>query len=163
MSAYNLFMQNVNLPQYKLGRLVVDEADVDAVKSVDVRQDFMDRLRQEVFDRFAYEPKNEETIRGIGNCVAGAVRINYPCATIRNVDIDSMQDLDARYSECQSCAEAGSYEEYKLRRAAEGMPDAAGSEGEWFRMAQYSPGSVLVSVSFTPRPSARNVVITTKI
>ena len=123
----------------------------------------MDRLHQEVFNRFAYEPKNEETMRGIGNYVADAVRSNYPYATIQNVDIDFMQDLETKYSECRACAETGSYEEYKLRRAAQGMPDVAGSDGEWFRMSRYSPGSMLINISFTPAPAVQNVEITTKI
>ena len=65
-----------------------------------------------------------------------------------DVEIDFMSDLRGKAKECASCRGSGSYEEYRIKRAAAGLPDEAGSEKEWHRMANYSDGFALVNINF---------------
>lgn len=104
-------------------------------------------------NKFLYEPMSDSTTDRIREDIVCQIRNSYGDAAIHSVDIDDMRDLEGRSSECKACAEAGSYEEYKIKRAAQNLPDDAGSEKEWYRMSQYQLGQVLINVSFSPLAS----------
>lgn len=86
----------------------------------------------------------EQTARGLG-------------VSVRSVEIDDMRDLDPKAKECRACAEASSYEEYLVKRAALNLPDEAGSEKNWRRMSRYTPGSVDLRVCFDAPDERRNI------
>ena len=133
------------------------------MKPVDIQQRFLSAVQREIASRFLYEPMNDETISGIKDSTAHAVQDYYRGAEIQSIDIDDMRDLEFKRKECRACSETSSYEEYQIKRAAQNLPDEAGSEKNWRRMSQYSPGSVLINVSFAPAWAGQNVEITTKI
>ena len=80
-----------------------------------------------------------------------------------DVEIDFMSDLRSKAKECAGCRGSGSYEEYKIKRAAAGLPDEAGSEKEWHRMANYSDGFALVNINFIAPRSIESSEISFKI
>lgn len=80
-----------------------------------------------------------------------------------DVEIDFMLDLRDKTRECAGCRSSGSYEEYKIKRAAAGLPDDAGSEKEWRRMANYSDGSAVVNLNFVMPGNAEPSGISFKI
>lgn len=122
----------------------------------------MATLQQEM-SRFVYEPKNDQTMEKMGECITNGIRDGFQGAFIQNVDIDFMQDLELKYDECRACAETSSYEEYKLKRVVQNLPDSAGSEREWFRMSQFRPGQAMINVSFCSPGAAQEIEITTKV
>ena len=81
-----------------------------------------------------------------------------PCS----VSVDFMNALDGREGDCRECAQAGSYEEYKLKCAALNKPDVAGSENEWRRMSMYQPGQCIVNTTFHVPGQAQIVEYETK-
>lgn len=93
-----------------------------------------------------YEPMTKETARKIREFVrSSATRGAYGTP---DAEIDFMLDLRDKTKECAGCRGSGSYEEYKIKRAAAGLPDDAGSEKEWRRMASYSDGNAMVNINF---------------
>ena len=61
-----------------------------------------------------------------------------------------MRDLEFKRKECRECAETSSYEEYQIKRAAQNLPDEAGSEKNWLRMSQYRPGQINMNINYIP-------------
>ena len=93
-----------------------------------------------------YEPMTKETARKIREFV----RSSAPGRAYGTPDaeIDFMLDLRGKTKECAGCRGSGSYEEYKIKRAVAGLPDDAGSEKEWRRMANYSDGNAMININF---------------
>lgn len=108
-----------------------------------------------------YEPMTEETARKIREFA----RSSAPCGAYGTTDaeIDFMLDLRDKTKECAGCRGSGSYEEYKIKRAAAGLPDDAGSEKEWRRMANYSDGCATVNINFIMPGNAEPSEISFKI
>ena len=100
---------------------------------------------------FLYEPATE----GVAGRLATAVAEQASAAfgALCRAEADFCPDLEARPEFRRECAEAGSYEEYRVRRAAAGLPDEAGSERAWRRAAGWRPGSVFVSVELPSGPA----------
>ena len=128
----------------------IDKSDLDLAKSVDIQQDFLSAVQREITSRFLYEPINDETISRIKDSVTHAVQGYYQGAAIQSINIDDMRDLEFKRKECRECAETSSYEEYQIKRAAQNLPDEAGSEREWSRMSQYKPGQINMNISYIP-------------
>ena len=106
---------------------------------------------------------NDETICRIKDSMAHAVQDYYQGAEIQSIDIDDMRDLEFKRKECRECAETSSYEEYQIKRAAQNLPDKAGSEKNWLRMSQYKPGQINMHISYIPVQSMQQVECTIKI
>lgn len=141
----------------------MDKSDLDLAKSVDIQQDFFSAVRREIASRFLYEPMNDKTISRIKDSVAHAAQDYYQGVEIQSIDIDDTRDLEFKRKECHECAEASSYEEYQIRRAAQNLPDEAGSEKNWLRMSQYKPGQINMHISYVPVQPMQHVECTIKI
>ena len=113
--------------------------------------------------RFLYEPMNDKTMDRIKDSVTHAVQDYYHGAAIQSIDIDDMRDLEFKRKECRECAETSSYEEYQIKRAAQNLPDEAGSEKNWLRMSQYKPGQINMHISYIPVQPMQQVECTIKI
>jgi len=134
-------IMTIRIPECKIQELSENEAT-----QVQTPEEFVAGMQAEIAKRFMYEPMTEETagrMRGFFESRAARCGFGAP-----SVEIDFMFDLRGKAKECAGCRQAGSYEEYRIRRAAAGLPDDAGSEKEWFRMASYSDGSALVNINF---------------
>ena len=141
----------------------IDKSDLDLAKSVDIHQNFLSALSNEIRSKFLYEPMNDKTIDRIKDSVAYAIQNCYQGGKIQSIDIDDMRDLEFRQKECRECAETSSYEEYQIKRAAQNLPDEAGSEKNWFRMSQYKPGQINMNINYIPVQSVQQVECTFKI
>ena len=155
-------MSMIKIPQYASWS-DVDKSDLDLAKSVDIHQNFLSALQNEMMSKFLYEPMNDKTIDRIKDSVAYAVQDYYQGAEIQSIDIDDMRDLEFRQKECRECAETSSYEEYQIKRAAQNLPDEAGSEKNWFRMSQYRPGQINMNINYIPVQPMQQVECTIKI
>ena len=157
---------SLKIPQYASWS-DVDKSDLDLAKSVDIHQNFLSALQNEMMSKFLYEPMNDKTIDRIKDrikdSVAHAVQDYCQGAEIQSIDIDDMRDLEFRQKECRECAETSSYEEYQIKRAAQNLPDEAGSEKNWFRMSQYKPGQINMNINYIPVQSVQQVECTFKI
>ena len=141
----------------------IDKSDLDLAKSVDIHQNFLSAVQNEMMSKFLYEPMNDKTIDRIKNRVAYALQNYYQGAKIQSIDIDDMRDLEFRQKECRECAETSSYEEYQIKRAAQNLPDEAGSEKNWLRMSQYRPGQINMNINYIPVQPMQQVECTIKI
>ena len=142
---------SLKIPQYKVASWSdMDKSDLDLAKSVDIHQNFLSALQNEMMSKFLYEPMNDKIIDRIKNSVAYALQNYYQGAKIQSIDIDDMRDLEFKQKECRECAETSSYEEYQIKRAAQNLPDEAGSEKNWFRMSQYKPGQINMNINYIP-------------
>ena len=128
----------------------IQELSENEAAQVQTPEEFAASVQMEIAKRFMYEPATEETagkMREFARHLASSGTYGTP-----DVEIDFMSDLRGKAKECAGCRGSGSYEEYKIKRAVSGLPDEAGSEKEWFRMANYSDGSAVVNINFvTPR------------
>lgn len=113
--------------------------------------------------KFLYEPMNDKTMDRIKDSVTHAVQDYYQGAKIQSIDIDDMRDLEFKRKECRECAETSSYEEYQIKRAAQNLPDEAGSEKNWLRMSQYKPGQINMHINYIPVQPMQQVECTIKI
>ena len=155
---------SLKIPQYKVASWSdIDKSDLDLAKSVDIHQNFLSALQNEMMSKFLYEPMNDKTIDRIKNRVSYALQNYYQGAKIQSIDIDDMRDLEFRQKECRECAETSSYEEYQIKRAAQNLPDEAGSEKNWLRMSQYRPGQINMNINYIPVQSIQQVECTIKI
>lgn len=144
------------VPKYEIQELSENEAT-----QVQTPEEFVVGVQTEIAKRFMYEPMTEETVGKMrGFLESRAARCGFGAS---DVEIDFMPDLAGKAKECAGCRQAGSYEEYKIRRAASGLPDEAGSEREWFRMASYSDGSALVNINLVAPRNAEPLEISFKI
>ena len=141
----------------------IDKSDLDLAKSVDIHQNFLSALQNEMMSKFLYEPMNDKIIDRIKNSVAYALQNYYQGAKIQSIDIDDMRDLEFRQKECRECAETSSYEEYQIKRAAQNLPDEAGSEKNWLRMSQYRPGQINMNINYIPVQPMQQIECTIKI
>ena len=155
-------MSMIKIPQYASWS-DIDKSDLDLAKSVDIHQNFLSALSNEIRSKFLYEPMNDKTIDRIKDSIAYAVQDYYQGAEIQSIDIDDMRDLEFRQKECRECAETSSYEEYQIKRAAQNLPDEAGSEKNWFRMSQYKPGQINMNINYIPVQPIQQVECTFKI
>ena len=131
----------IRVPKYEIQELSENEA-----AQVQTPEEFVVGVQTEIAKRFMYEQMTDETagkMREFARHLASNGVYGTP-----DVEIDFMSDLAGKAKECAGCRRARSYEEYKIRRAASGLPDEAGSEREWHRMASYSDGSTLVNINF---------------
>ena len=155
---------SLKIPQYKVASWSdMDKSDLDFARSVDIHQNVLSALQNEIMSKFLYEPMNNKTIDRIKDSVAYAIQNYYQGAKIQSIDIDDMRDLEFRQKECRECAETSSYEEYQIKRAAQNLPDEAGSEKNWFRMSQYKPGQINMNINYIPVQSVQQVECTFKI
>ena len=155
---------SLKIPQYKLASWSdMDKSDLDLAKSADIHQHVLYALQNEMMSKFLYEPMNDKIIDRIKNSVAYALQNYYQGAKIQSIDIDDMRDLEFRQKECRECAETSSYEEYQIKRAAQNLPDEAGSEKNWFRMSQYKPGQINMNINYIPVQPMQQVECTIKI
>ena len=155
-------MSMIKIPQYASWS-DVDKSDLDLAKSVDIHQNFLSALSNEIRSKFLYEPMNNKTIDRIKDSVAYAIQNCYQGGKIQSIDIDDMRDLEFRQKECRECAETSSYEEYQIKRAAQNLPDEAGSEKNWLRMSQYRPGQINMNINYIPVQPIQQVECTIKI
>ena len=155
-------MSIIKVPQHA-SWFDIDKSDLDLAKSVDIHQNFLSALSNEIRSKFLYEPMNNKTIDRIKDSVAYAIQNCYQGGKIQSIDIDDMRDLEFRQKECRECAETSSYEEYQIKRAAQNLPDEAGSEKNWFRMSQYKPGQINMNINYIPVQSVQQVECTFKI
>lgn len=155
---------SLKIPQYKVASWSdIDKSDLDLAKSVDIHQNVLSALQNEMMSKFLYEPMNDKTIDRIKDSMAYAVQNYYQGAKIQSIDIDDMRDLEFRRKECRECAETSSYEEYQIKRAAQNLPDEAGSEKNWLRMSQYRPGQINININYIPVQPMQQVECTIEI
>lgn len=142
-------MSSSEMPSYSaVSWSDVDAADLEQARQVDLWQEIISAMQLRL-QNFMYEPMNARTLDAIKDGMAQVVSSRCEgCSAVQNVEIDDMADLYLKKSECAACAETSSYEEYQIRRAAQNLPDEAGSEREWQRMSQYRPGQIGLNVTF---------------
>ena len=146
----------IHVPKYEINELSENEAT-----RVKTPAEIIAGVQTEIAKRFMYEPMTDETaekIREFVRHLTSSQTYGTP-----DVEIDFMSDLAGKAKECAGCRDTESYEEYRVKRAAAGLSDDAGSEKEWYRMANYSDGSVIVNINFVAPKNVELLEISSKI